>query len=64
MPKLVAPHEASWRGRKVAAGKIIDVSADEARELRAHGFRDSGETEKKATPKPAPANASRIRPNR
>ncbi len=62
MPKLVAPHEASWRGRKVAIGKIVDVSTDDARELRAHGFRDAGEA--KPAQKSAGANASRTKPGR
>ena len=39
MPKLIAPHGASWRGRALAAGDIIDVSDAEALQLTAHGFR-------------------------
>src|ERR1700733_1622513 len=40
MPKLAAPHAASWRGRAIAAGEAIDVEEFEAKALRAHGFRD------------------------
>lgn len=39
MPKLIAPHGASWRGRALAAGEIIDVSDAEVAALTAHGFR-------------------------
>ena len=39
MPKLIAPHGASWRGRALGAGEIIDVSDAEARQLASHGFR-------------------------
>jgi hypothetical protein len=39
MPKLIAPHGASWRGHALAAGEIIDVSDMEALQLTAHGFR-------------------------
>jgi hypothetical protein len=38
MPKLIAPHGASWRGRALDAGEIIDVSDAEALQLAAHGF--------------------------
>src|SRR5271154_3003667 len=38
MPKLIAPHGASWRGRALDAGQIIDVSDAEALQLVAHGF--------------------------
>lgn len=38
MPKLIAPHGASWRGRALGAGEIIDVSDAEALQLMAHGF--------------------------
>jgi hypothetical protein len=39
MPKLIAPHGASWRGRALGAGDIIDVSDAEALQLASHGFR-------------------------
>jgi hypothetical protein len=39
MPKLIAPHGASWRGRALDAGEIIDVSDAEVAALTAHGFR-------------------------
>jgi len=39
MPKLIAPHGASWRGRALGPGEIIDVSDAEALQLTAHGFR-------------------------
>ena len=39
MPKLIAPCGASWRGRALAAGDVIDVSDAEAASLAAHGFR-------------------------
>jgi hypothetical protein len=45
MPKMLAPHGASWRGRVLAAGDIIDVSDVEAFQLGVHGFtliEDSG----------------------
>jgi hypothetical protein len=40
MPKLIAPHGASWRGRALDAGDIIDVAESEAAALTAHGFRE------------------------
>jgi hypothetical protein len=39
MPKLIAPHGASWRGRALGAGDIIDMSDAEALQLASHGFR-------------------------
>ena len=39
MPKLIAPHGASWRGRALVASEIIDVSDAEALQLASHGFR-------------------------
>ena len=38
MPKLRAPHGASWRGRALAPGEEIDVGDAEAFQLSAHGF--------------------------
>ena len=38
MPKLIAPHGASWRGRALAASDVIEVSDAEAVQLVAHGF--------------------------
>lgn len=38
MPKMIAPHGASWRGRALAAGEEIDVTDAEAFQLAAHGF--------------------------
>jgi hypothetical protein len=39
MPKLIAPHDTSWRGRAVAGGEAIDVAEADIAELIAHGFR-------------------------
>ncbi|HUO92563.1 MAG TPA: hypothetical protein VMU22_06565 [Rhizomicrobium sp.] len=39
MPKLIAPHGASWRGRALAPGETLDVTDAEAFHLAAHGFR-------------------------
>lgn len=38
MPKMIAPHGASWRGRALAAGETLDVTDAEAFQLAAHGF--------------------------
>ena len=40
MPKLIAPHGASWRGRALAAWEIVDADDGDVRELLAHGFRE------------------------
>lgn len=40
MPKISASHDASWKGRSVAAGEIVEVSEAEAVQLAAHGFRE------------------------
>ncbi|MGB8366347.1 MAG: hypothetical protein ACLQUZ_05485 [Rhizomicrobium sp.] len=41
MPKLTAPHRASWRGcvLDIAEDGTVEVSDDAASELAAHGFR-------------------------
>jgi hypothetical protein len=39
MPKLIAPHGASWRGRALAAHECVDAKECEVPELLAHGFR-------------------------
>lgn len=41
MPKLTAPHPASWRGSvlDIAEDGTVDVPDEAARELAAHGFR-------------------------
>ena len=38
MPKMTTPHGASWRGRMLAPGEMIEVSDAEAFQLAAHGF--------------------------
>lgn len=38
MPKLRAPHGASWRGRALVAGEIVEVGDAEAAQLAVHGF--------------------------
>jgi hypothetical protein len=55
MPKLAAPHAASWRGRAIAFGEAVDVEELEAVALRAHGFRDAPTSGKSPlVPEPAP----------
>lgn len=43
MPKMIASHDASWRGRAILAGNVVDVSDAEAAQLAAHGFRETEE---------------------
>ncbi len=44
MPKMIALHDAAWRGRTIAHGDVLDVSDACVAELAAHGFVEAGES--------------------